>query len=151
MTEDVEQVLARATCRIVAAAWVEGLVSEESPGAFDTSSAMQRGLIDEVKKLAEALEWLRGGGGGICEECGNPITPARLRAVPEVTTCLRCQGRLEPFSTSTPGGLQARLTDWPRRSRAGGRATAAWSPEARGKQALTNLPAGGWHWRDSWC
>ena len=81
------------------------MVSEESPGAFDTSSAMQRRLIDEVKKLAEALEWLRGGGDGICEECGNPITPARLRAAPEVTTCLRCQGRLEHSARRLQAGF----------------------------------------------
>jgi RNA polymerase-binding transcription factor DksA len=80
-----------------------GVVFEEFPGACeenaeapDTSSAAtQRGLIDEANRLAEALERLRGGEHGTCEECGNPITPARLRATPEVTTCLRCQGRLE--------------------------------------------------------
>jgi DnaK suppressor protein len=59
------------------------------------SSAAQRGLVDEANKLAEVLERLRGGEHGFCEECGEPITPARLRAIPEVTTCLRCQGRLE--------------------------------------------------------
>jgi hypothetical protein len=72
-----------------------GGVFEEFPGAFDTSSATPRGLIDEANKLAEALEQLRGGEHGICEECGDPIRPARLRATPDVTTCLRCQGRLE--------------------------------------------------------
>lgn len=72
-----------------------GVVCEEFVGAFDRSSATQRGLIDEAHKLAGALERLRGGEHGICEECGTPITPARLRATPDVTTCSRCQGRLE--------------------------------------------------------
>jgi len=71
-----------------------------------TSSATQRGLIDEVKKLAEALEWLRGGVHGICEECREPITPARLRAAPEVTTCLRCQGRLEHSARRLRAGFR---------------------------------------------
>jgi len=31
----------------------------------------------------------------VCEECGEAIAPARLRAMPEVTTCVRCQDRLE--------------------------------------------------------
>ena len=78
---------------------------EESTGAFDTSSAMRRGLIDEVKKLAEALEWLRGGGDGICEECGKPLAPVRLRAAPEVTTCLRCQGGLERSARQLQAGF----------------------------------------------
>jgi RNA polymerase-binding transcription factor DksA len=28
-------------------------------------------------------------------ECNEAIAPARLRAMPEVTTCVRCQDRLE--------------------------------------------------------
>jgi hypothetical protein len=52
-------------------------------------------LIDQANQLAEALERFRGAEHGTCEECRNPITPARLRATPEVTTCLRCQGHLE--------------------------------------------------------
>ncbi len=52
-------------------------------------------LIDEANDLAEALDRLRGGEHGTCEECRSPITPARLRATPDATTCLRCQGRLE--------------------------------------------------------
>jgi len=66
---------------------------EEHAEAPDTSSATP--LSDEASKLAEALERFRGGEHGACEECRNPITPDRLRATPEVTTCLRCQGRLE--------------------------------------------------------
>ena len=52
-------------------------------------------LVERANKLAEALERLRGGEYGVCEECGEAIAPARLRAMPEVTTCVRCQDRLE--------------------------------------------------------
>lgn len=90
-----------------------GVVFEEFPGALeenaegqDTSSVTQRGLIDEANKLAEALERLRGGDHGTCEECGNPITPARLRAAPEVTTCLRCQDRLEHSARRLQAGFR---------------------------------------------
>jgi len=51
--------------------------------------------VERANKLAEALERLRGGEYGVCEECGEAIAPARLRAMPEVTTCVRCQDRLE--------------------------------------------------------
>ena len=32
---------------------------------------------------------------GVCEECEGPIAPKRLAALPEVTTCVVCQSRLE--------------------------------------------------------
>lgn len=48
-------------------------------------------LVERANRLAEALKRLREGAYGICEECGEPIAPARLQAMPEVTTCIRCQ------------------------------------------------------------
>ncbi len=30
-----------------------------------------------------------------CEECGEPISPARLRAVPNTTLCIDCAEELE--------------------------------------------------------
>ncbi len=52
-------------------------------------------IVERANKLAEALGRLRKGVYGVCEECGEPIAPARLRAMPEVTTCIRCQDRVE--------------------------------------------------------
>ena len=87
---------------------------EESPGALgdntpladevdvirlnedrEMSFATRSLLVARVNKLAEALERLRGGEYGLCVECGEAIAPARLRAMPEVITCVRCQDRLE--------------------------------------------------------
>jgi DnaK suppressor protein len=56
-------------------------------------------LVERANRLAEALERLRRSGYGICEECGEAIAPARLQAMPEVTTCVRCQDRLERKAT----------------------------------------------------
>lgn len=66
-------------------------VHEEREVSFATRSL----LVERANRLAEALERLRGGEYGACEECGEPIAPARLNAMPEVTTCVRCQDRLE--------------------------------------------------------
>ena len=66
-------------------------LNEDREMSFATRSL----LVERANKLAEALERLRGGEYGLCEECGEPIAPARLRAMPEVTTCVRCQDRLE--------------------------------------------------------
>ncbi len=66
-------------------------LNEDREMSFATRSL----LVERANKLAEALERLRGGEYGLCEECGEPIAPARLRAMPEVTRCVRCQDRVE--------------------------------------------------------
>lgn len=66
-------------------------VNEDREMSFATRSL----LVERANKLAEALERLREGEYGICQECGEPIAPARLRAMPEVLTCVRCQDMLE--------------------------------------------------------
>lgn len=91
-----------------------GVVFEDFPGSIGDSTAMadevdlirvnedremsfatRSLLVERANKLAEALERLREGEYGICQECGEPIAPARLRAMPEVLTCVRCQDMLE--------------------------------------------------------
>lgn len=32
---------------------------------------------------------------GVCERCGQPIDPARLKALPYATLCMSCQQRIE--------------------------------------------------------
>jgi DnaK suppressor protein len=66
-------------------------VAEDREMSFATRSL----LVERANKLAEALERLRTGEYGLCEECEEPIAPARLRAMPEVLTCVRCQDRRE--------------------------------------------------------
>jgi len=52
-------------------------------------------LVERVYRLQAALERLRLGDYGTCTECGEVIAAARIRALPEVQTCVRCQDRLE--------------------------------------------------------
>jgi DnaK suppressor protein len=61
----------------------------------EMSFATRSLLMDRAKRLAQALRRLHDGTYGVCEECGEIIAGARLRAMPEVTTCVRCQDRLE--------------------------------------------------------
>ena len=107
-----------------------GVVFEEFPGAIgdntpladevdliqlnedrEMSFATRSMLVERANKLAEALERLRGGDYGICQECEEPIAPARLRAMPEVTTCVRCQDRLERSKRLQPVGGPVRGED----------------------------------------
>ena len=66
-------------------------VNQDREMSFATRSL----LVERAKKLTGALDRLRGGEYGTCEECAERIAPARLRVMPEVTTCVRCQDRLE--------------------------------------------------------
>ena len=52
-------------------------------------------LVARVNRLSAALDRLSEGEYGTCVECSEEISPARLRAMPEVQTCVRCQDRLE--------------------------------------------------------
>jgi len=52
-------------------------------------------LVERVNRLSVALDRLAEGEYGTCVECGEEISPARLQAMPEVQTCVRCQDRIE--------------------------------------------------------
>jgi DnaK suppressor protein len=72
-------------------------------GAGGTSSgddheigfAVRSLLVERANRLAEALDRLRSGEYGLCARCQGPIAAPRLRAMPEVTTCLACQHVME--------------------------------------------------------
>ena len=91
-----------------------GLAADDLPGAIGGNSpfadevdeiqanesrelgfATRTMLVERVNRLADALDRLREGAYGVCVECGEQIAPARLRALPEVQTCVRCQDRRE--------------------------------------------------------
>jgi DnaK suppressor protein len=61
----------------------------------DIGLATRELLQERANRLSAALDRLNGGAYGVCVECAEPIAPARLEAVPEVETCIRCQAGLE--------------------------------------------------------
>jgi DnaK suppressor protein len=48
-----------------------------------------------ISKIQHALERLESGTFGQCETCGQPISPARLRARPVTTLCISCKTEAE--------------------------------------------------------
>jgi RNA polymerase-binding transcription factor DksA len=52
-------------------------------------------LAERARRLRIALTRLEDGEYGVCSDCGTPIAPKRLAALPDTTTCLACQERLE--------------------------------------------------------
>lgn len=80
----------------------------------EMSFATRSLLVDRARKLGQALQRLRDGDYGRCEECDEVIAPARLRAMPEVTTCVRCQDMLERAQQFEPvmvGGDRDEMDD----------------------------------------
>jgi len=49
----------------------------------------------ELQAVDRALEDLEAGRYGLCQECGEPIAKARLKAMPFATRCVSCQAALE--------------------------------------------------------
>ena len=70
-------------------------------------------LVDRVNRLSSALDPLEDGEYGTCVECGEAIAPARLRAMPEVQTCVRCQDQLERYGRQfeTAEAVEAGVAD----------------------------------------
>jgi DnaK suppressor protein len=64
-------------------------------------------LVDRVNKLSAAMDRLEGGEYGTCTECGEAIAPARLRVMPEVETCVRCQDRIERYGRYETAEVEA--------------------------------------------
>jgi DnaK suppressor protein len=64
-------------------------------------------LVDRMNKLSAAMDRLEGGEYGTCSECGEAIAPARLRVMPEVETCVRCQDRIERYGRDEPAEVEA--------------------------------------------
>lgn len=52
-------------------------------------------LTDRLDRIVQAMERLDDGSFGTCAVCGEEIAPRRLLAIPEATTCVRCQETLE--------------------------------------------------------
>jgi RNA polymerase-binding transcription factor DksA len=92
--------------RVVAIDELGGARGDNSSGADEldgsqTTTSREVGwttrelMVERVKRLSEAVDRLRVGTYGFCLRCDEPVSPARLRAIPEVETCVVCQSILE--------------------------------------------------------
>jgi RNA polymerase-binding transcription factor DksA len=71
---------------------VDGIQADEGR---EVGLATRQLLMERVKRLSAALDRMSAGAYGTCVECGAPISVGRLHAIPEVQTCVRCQGGIE--------------------------------------------------------
>jgi RNA polymerase-binding transcription factor len=91
---------------VVAVDELPGAIGDNSPGADEVDGSQMTTsreigwatrdlLVERVNRLSSALDRLRDGAYGVCIECVERISPARLSVMPEVETCVRCQDSLE--------------------------------------------------------
>jgi DnaK suppressor protein len=64
--------------------------------------AIIRTLDNKLVAIERAIRATEKGSYGICEMCGLPIAPARLEFMPQTTTCVKCQERLERMPRYKP-------------------------------------------------
>lgn len=57
------------------------------------AEALAASLRDSLDEVQYALGKLDGGTYGACENCGQPIAPARLEAMPAARFCMECASR----------------------------------------------------------
>ncbi len=58
----------------------------------------------ELAQVEQALERMRQGNYGLCEDCEQPIPALRLQALPYATCCIECQRKAEQRGVRS-GGL----------------------------------------------
>ncbi len=57
--------------------------------------ALIQSLQGKLKSIDHAVQTAKSGKYGICQNCGEPIDPARLDILPQAIYCLRCQRQFE--------------------------------------------------------
>ncbi len=58
-------------------------------------ASLIRSLENKLSEIDRALRMTERGDYGLCERCGEPIDPARLKVMPTATLCLKCKQELE--------------------------------------------------------
>jgi DnaK suppressor protein len=66
---------------------------------FERSQALSRRLKQDLAEVEHALEKLEKGTYGICDLCGQPISEARLKALPQTGYCMSCKSKTSAPST----------------------------------------------------
>jgi DnaK suppressor protein len=56
----------------------------------DPLEGIEKSKLQEIDQIREALKRIAEGGYGVCAQCGEPIDPKRLKALPTATKCISC-------------------------------------------------------------
>lgn len=83
--------------RIALQSEVDDDVEEGDPNMYEREKilALLQNLERKLESVDQALRKVEKGTYGVCENCGNPIDPARLKAIPHAVLCIDCKAREE--------------------------------------------------------
>ena len=72
-----------------------GKREEEATESFELERrlTLEKRIIDQLAGVEHALQKFEDGTYGLCDNCGQPIDPARLEALPQASLCLDCKTR----------------------------------------------------------
>ena len=63
---------------------------------------LENRLRQELARVEHALEKIEKGTYGLCDNCGQPIDPERLEALPQASLCMNCKAQLAKNAKGTP-------------------------------------------------
>ena len=75
------------------------------------ASALQDSEAGRLKAINDALRRIDTDQWGFCANCEEPISPARIAAVPWATLCVHCQERLERVDQDESNTRSTKLLD----------------------------------------
>ncbi len=72
-----------------------GKREEEATESFELEKrlALEKQIRDHLAEVEQALRKFEEGTYGLCDNCGQPIDPARLEALPQANLCLNCKAK----------------------------------------------------------
>jgi DnaK suppressor protein len=63
---------------------------------------LENRVRQEMASVEHALDKIKKGTYGLCDNCGEPINPERLEALPQATLCMKCKALLSKNAKTTP-------------------------------------------------
>jgi DnaK suppressor protein len=81
-----------------------GKREEEATESFELEKrlALEKRIKDQLADVEHALDKFNKGTYGLCDNCGQPIDPERLEALPQASLCLNCKALLAKNAKSRP-------------------------------------------------
>ena len=81
-----------------------GKREEEATESFELEKrlALEKRIKDQLADIEHALDKFDKGTYGLCDNCGQPIDPERLEALPQASLCLNCKALLAKNAKSRP-------------------------------------------------
>jgi DnaK suppressor protein len=72
-----------------------GKREEEATESYELERrlTLEKSIREQLASVEHALQKFEDGTYGLCDDCGQPIDPERLEALPQATLCLDCKAR----------------------------------------------------------